>query len=288
MSTFSDEYYVSQDGLRLHYRDYPGSIARPPVVCLPGLTRNCRDFDAIAGYLSPRFRVIALDFRGRGLSDYDPEWQNYQPPTYVHDVVTLLGELEVDEVICLGTSLGGLVATILAGLHPARVNRVIFNDVGPEVAPEGLARIMGYVGLAAPVTSWEEAAEQAQAIYGSALPDLGDGDWLAFARLGYREDESGVPRLDHDPRLGQAVREAPSEVPDERVDPWALFTALQGIPLLVLHGVLSDILTEDIIAKMRVVKPDLQLVQVPNRGHTPLLNEAECLAGIDAFLADLG
>jgi pimeloyl-ACP methyl ester carboxylesterase len=284
MTVFNDEYYVSEDGLRLHYRDYPGSAARPPVLCLPGLTRNCRDFHAIAAHLSPRFRVIALDFRGRGLSDYDRHWQKYQPTTYVQDVVTLLGELDVDDVVCLGTSLGGLVATILAGAHPERVNRVIFNDVGAEVAPEGVGRIMGYVGLAPPVTSWEEAAQQAKATYGSALPDLSDEDWLAFARLGYREDQSGVPRLDHDPRLREALREPGSALGD----PWALFTALQDIPLLVLHGVLSDILTDDIIARMRAVKPDLQLVQVPNRGHAPLLNEVECLAGIDVFLADLG
>jgi pimeloyl-ACP methyl ester carboxylesterase len=113
---------------------------------------------------------------------------------------------------------------------------------------------------------------------------LSDEDWLAFARLGYREDQSGVPRLDHDPRLREALREPGSALGD----PWALFTALQDIPLLVLHGVLSDILTDDIIARMRAVKPDLQLVQVPNRGHAPLLNEVECLAGIDVFLADLG
>lgn len=284
MTVFNDEYYVSEDGLRLHYRDYPGSAARPPVLCLPGLTRNCRDFHSIAAHLSPRFRVIALDFRGRGLSDHDLKWQNYQPTTYVQDVVTLLGELDVDDVVCLGTSLGGLVATLLAGAHPERVNRVIFNDVGAEVAPEGVARIMGYVGLASPVTSWEESAQQAEATYGSALPDFSHEDWLAFARLGYREDDSGVPRLDHDPRLGQAVREAAGEFPD----PWRLFAALQDIPLLVLHGRLSDILTDDIIDRMRAVKPDLQVVQVPNRGHAPLLNETECLVGIDAFLADLG
>jgi pimeloyl-ACP methyl ester carboxylesterase len=284
MSGFADQYYHSADGLRLHYRDYPGSSQRPPVLCLPGLTRNCRDFHWIACHLAPRFRVMAVDFRGRGQSAYDPNWQNYQPLTYAADVVALLDELGIARCICLGTSLGGLVGMIINHGHPLRLSALICNDVGPEIAPAGLARIRGYAGLSPPVHCWQDAARQVRETYGNALPGLSDEDWLAFARASYVEDAAGVPRLDYDANLGRALR----EVGGELFDPWALFAALRRLPLLVIHGVLSDILTPDIIERMRGVKPDLTLVEVPDRGHLPLLNEPACVAGIDRFLAAMG
>ena len=285
---YSDEYYESGDGLRLHYRDYRpqgGADEQPPVFCLPGLTRNCRDFGAIAHHLShdlsPGRRVIAPDFRGRGLSDYDPEWRNYHPLTYVRDVEKLVAELGFERIACLGTSLGGLVSMTLNQRRPQLVDRVILNDVGPEVAPEGLARIMGYAGKSPEVRSWEDAVALSKANYGVAYPDLSDEDWLAYAHTGYREDEQGVPRLDCDPKIGDALR----EVGGELEEPWALFASLAETPTLVIHGVLSDILTDEIVAKMRAAKPDLEVLSVPNRGHVPMLNEPACLAGIDAFLA---
>ena len=285
---YSDEYYESEDGLRLHYRDYrPQGSAddRPPVFCLPGLTRNCRDFEAIADHLSRRLsqprRVISPDFRGRGLSDYDPEWRNYHPLTYVRDMETLIGELGFERIVCLGTSLGGLVSMTLNHRRPGLVERVILNDVGPEIAPQGLARIMGYAGRTPDIRSWEDAVALSKANYGIAYPDLTDEEWLAYARTGYREDEDGVPRLDCDPKIGDALR----EVGGELADPWVLFAGLADTPTLVIHGVLSDILTRDIVTKMQAAKPDLDVLEVPNRGHVPMLNEPVCLRGIEAFLA---
>ncbi len=281
MSAYSDEYYDSADGLRLHYRDYPGSDERPPVFCLPGLTRNCRDFEAIARHLSPGRRVISPDFRGRGLSDYDPQWRNYHPATYVRDTERLIERLGFERIVCLGTSLGGLVSMILNHRQPALVDRVILNDVGPEIAPEGIARIMSYAGKTPEIGSWEDAVAVARANYGIAYPDLSDDEWLAYAKTGYREDENGIPRLDSDPKIGDALREVGGELDD----PWVLFASLAETPVLVVHGVLSDILTGDIISKMRERKPDLEVLSVGNRGHVPMLNEPECLRGIDAFLA---
>jgi pimeloyl-ACP methyl ester carboxylesterase len=285
---YSDEYYESEDGLRLHYRDYrPEGDAdgRPPVFCLPGLTRNCRDFEAIADHLSrhlsKRRRVISPDFRGRGLSDYDPEWRNYHPLTYVRDMEKLIAELGFERIVCLGTSLGGLVSMTLNHRRPGLVERVILNDVGPEIAPQGLARIMGYAGRTPDIRSWEDAVALSRANYGIAYPDLTDEEWLAYARTGYREDADGVPRLDCDPKIGDALR----EVGGELEDPWVLFAGLADTPTLVIHGVLSDILTREIVEKMQAAKPDLDVLEVPNRGHVPMLNEPVCLRGIEAFLA---
>ena len=283
MASFADRYYQSSDGLRLHYRDYPGSGQRPPVFCLPGLTRNCRDFHAIACHLSPRFRVIGVDFRGRGLSARDADWRNYHPVSYAGDVVALMDELGCGSVVCLGTSLGGLVSMIVNQRHPLRLSGMILNDVGPEIAPQGLGRIMAYAGLSPPVNSWQAAVQQVRDTYGNALPGLSDEDWLEFARASYVEDAAGIPRLDYDANIGKALRESGGEL----FDPWALFAALKDLPLLVIHGLLSDILTRDIIERMRAGKPDLQLLQVPDRGHVPLLNETACTAGIDRFLDDL-
>lgn len=285
---YSDEYFESEDGLRLHYRDYRphgGDDDQPPVFCLPGLTRNCRDFETIASHLSrdpsPGRRVISPDFRGRGLSDYDPEWRNYHPLTYVRDTERLARELGLERIVCLGTSLGGLVSMTLNQRRPQLVDRVILNDVGPEIAPEGLARIMGYAGKTPDIRSWEDAVALSKANYGVAYPDLTDEEWLAYARTGYREDAHGVPHLDCDPKIGDALR----EVGGELADPWVLFAGLAETPTLLIHGVLSDILTEEIVAKMRAAKPDLEVVPVPNRGHAPMLNESASVAGIDAFLA---
>jgi len=286
-SDYSDEYFESGDGLRLHYRDYrpEGSTDDlPPVFCLAGLTRNCRDFEAIARHLSRRLspgrRVISPDLRGRGLSDHDPEWRNYHPLTYVRDMETLVDRLGFARIVCLGTSLGGLVSMTLNRRRPELVDRVILNDVGPEIAPEGLARIMGYAGKTPDIRSWEDAVALSKANYGVAYPDLTDEEWLAYARTGYREDAEGVPRLDCDPKIGDALR----EVGGELEDPWTLFAGLADTPTLVIHGVLSDILTGDIVAKMREAKPDLKVLQVPNRGHVPMLNEPVCVRGIEAFL----
>ncbi|MEJ2603974.1 MAG: alpha/beta hydrolase [Gammaproteobacteria bacterium] len=281
MSNYSDEYYQSSDGLKLHYRDYPGSDEQPPVFCLPGLTRNCRDFEAIASHLSPGRRVISPDFRGRGLSDYDPEWRNYHPLTYVQDMDRLIGELGFERIVCLGTSLGGLVSMTLNHRRPALVDRVILNDVGPEIAPEGIARIMGYAGKTPEIGSWDDAVAVCRANYGVAYPDLTEAEWLAYAKTGYREDDSGIPCLDCDPKIGDALR----EVGGELEDPWVLFSSLADTPVLVIHGVLSDILTADIIGRMRAAKPDLEVLSVENRGHVPMLNEPACLGAIDAFLA---
>ncbi len=273
-------FFESHDGLKLYYRDFGADQPGTPVICLPGLTRNSRDFEDLANYLSDRRRVITCDFRGRGFSEYDEHWENYHPPTYVQDTWTLLDHLGIDKVIVVGTSLGGLCAMVMAMTNGDRLAGVVMNDIGPEINPAGIARVQEYTGRVPPVKSWEEAAQQSRDIYGDWLPGLSDEDWDMMARRAYRAGEDGVPRLDMDPNIGEAVR----KVGPQKGDPWALFDALADKPVTLLWGVMSDILTEDIVDRMKARKPDLEVVPVPNRGHVPLLNEPECLAAIDALL----
>ena len=273
-------FFESEDGLKLYYRDFGTDNPGTPVICLPGLTRNSRDFEDLATYLSDRRRVITCDFRGRGYSEYDDNWKNYHPATYVHDTWTLLDHLDIDKMIVVGTSLGGLCAMVMGATQGERLAGVVMNDIGPEINPAGIERIQEYTGRVPPVNSWEEAIDQCKEIYGAWLPGLSDEKWAVLARRGYRENEKGVPHLDMDPNIGEAVR----KVGPQKGNPWAWFDALKDTPVTLLWGVMSDILTKDIIDKMTARKPDLTVVSVANRGHVPLLDEPECITAIDAFL----
>jgi pimeloyl-ACP methyl ester carboxylesterase len=279
-----DSYYLSADGLRLHYRDYaPAAPGRLPVLCIAGLTRNSRDFETLAPRIARSRRVLCVDLRGRGGSQHDSHWQNYHPGSYLADLALLLAHAGAPRVVLIGTSLGGILSMLMAATHPAVVAGVILNDVGPEVAPEGLQRISAYVGRHAPVANWAEALAQTRATYEFALPGLSDADWLGYAKRTFTE-VNGVPRLDMDPMIGEAVRAAPAAAAP---DLWPVFAALRAIPTLALRGATSDILSTQTFDRMAREKPDLRRVMVPDRGHTPTLEEAECVAAIDAFLAEL-
>lgn len=284
MTAWRDGSWRSADGLELCYRDYP---AREPgglaVLCLHGLTRNSRDFEWLATRLAARHRVLTPDFRGRGRSQRDPQWQNYQPATYIGDVLALLDAAGVHRVAVIGTSLGGIVAMGLAKRAPERLAGVVLNDIGPEVDPRGIERIRGYTGRLPPVRSWADAAAQARTIYAVALPGLTDEQWLAYCRQSYREGADGVPVLDMDPRIGDAIREGPAVPPAL----WHAFEALRPIPTLAIRGATSDLLSPEIFARMKAAKPDLVQVEVPNRGHAPLLDEPAAVEAIEAFLASL-
>ncbi|MFO1425849.1 MAG: alpha/beta hydrolase [Steroidobacteraceae bacterium] len=281
------EHFVPlRDGLRMYCREY-GAQHRGgvPVLCLPGLTRNCRDFEALALDLARTHRVLTPDLRGRGRSDYDPNHLNYVPLTYAADVAQLLPALGAPRVALVGTSLGGLIALTLAITQPALLAAVVLNDVGPVVEAAGLARIAGYVGKLPPVLTWEDAAAQAKLVNGAALPDFDAADWMRFARCAYRDDGQGRPRPDFDPKIGEAMR-AVGGVPAP--DLWPLFTALARVPTLVIRGATSDILSAETVARMRALKPDLRTLEVPGRGHAPTLDEPPCRAAIRGLLESLG
>lgn len=278
--TPTENFYQSEDGLRLFYRDYGSECSGTPVLCLPGLTRNSRDFEDLAKYLSPRRRVLCPDFRGRGFSDHDPNWKNYHPLTYVQDVWSLLDHIGVQRVIVVGTSLGGLCAMVMSATRHERLAGVVMNDIGPEINPAGIARVQAYTGKQSAVQNWSDAVRQARETYGDGLPGLSDSFWERFARRGYRENSDGIPRLDMDENIGRAVR----EVGAQKGDPWQQFESFGEIPVTVLWGELSDILTKEITEKMHKHLPHLAVVRVKNRGHAPLLDEPEAIAAIDALL----
>jgi len=284
VSKWQDRYFASADGLRLYYRDYAAlQPGRVPVLCLPGLTRNCRDFETTALRLQQTRRVLSPDLRGRGRSQHDPNWQNYHPGTYLTDIGRLLADAGVERVILLGTSLGGILSMLICATVPRLSAGVILNDIGPEVAAEGLQRISGYVGRNAPVQNWDEAAAQMRATYGLAMPEASDEDWHAFARRSYTEVD-GAPRLDVDPGVGEAVRAAPAGAAP---DLWPVYAALQPLPALAIRGEVSDVLSEATFERMAREKPDLVRVTAARRGHPPLLDEPECVDAIDRFLAQL-
>lgn len=280
---YRDCYFRVGDGLRLHYRDYPGSADRLPLLCLPGLSRNARDFADLAERHSPQYRVIVLEFRGRGLSDYDPEPARYNPLTYARDVIELLDGIDIDQAIFVGTSLGGLVTMTVAALAPQRIAAAILNDVGPELGQVGLDRILNYIGKDARFASWDEAAAGIAAVQGSAFPNYGPADWLATARRNCREDRGAII-FDYDMAIADAFKTAG---PTPKIDLWPLFAALALKPLLVVHGELSELLGAATVQKMRIAAPHAHFAGVAGVGHAPTLDEPEAEAAIDAFLGSL-
>jgi pimeloyl-ACP methyl ester carboxylesterase len=278
----SAEYWFdSVEGLRLFSRVYAGPRANVPVVlCLHGLMRNSRDFGDLALHLAGRYRVLAPDVRGRGFSARDPNPGNYQIPTYIADLLLLLRGLGVERANIIGTSMGGLMAMVLAAMQPGLVASIVLNDVGPELDPRGLERIRGYAGKSPPVRSWEEAVAQARSIYGAAWPGLSDERWQRIARLSYRANAAGVPEADADPLIAEPLRDNKAAA----INLWPLWGTLAKTPVLAIRGALSDVLSEATLARMRREKPDLAVLEVANRGHPPLLDEPESRAAIDAFL----
>lgn len=278
--SYDDRYFTNRDGLQLHYRDYAGSAERPPLVCLHGLTRNCRDFADFAERYSPRFRILALDFRGRGESDRDPLPARYTPPVYAADVQELLDEQGIGEAIFVGTSLGGLVTMAIAVTSPERIVAAILNDVGPELEQRGLDRIQEYVGKGERFASWDEAASAIAAHQGVSHPGYDHADWLAMAHRNCRVHD-GFVVFDYDPAIANVFRAAPTP----KVDLWPLFIALARKPLLVIRGELSELLGSQALARMRDAAPQAHFAVVPGVGHAPDLSEPEAVAAIDEFLA---
>jgi pimeloyl-ACP methyl ester carboxylesterase len=278
----AEYWFDSQEGLRLFSRVYAGpSAAAPVVLCLHGLMRNSRDFEDLAPHLALRYRVVVPDVRGRGLSARDSNFNNYQIPVYLNDLLLLLAGLGVERASIIGTSMGGLMAMVLAVMQPQRVAGIVLNDVGAEVDPQGLERIRGYAGKSAPVRSWEEAVAEVRSVYGAVWPGLSDERWKRIARLSYRANAQGLPEADADPLIAEPLRDSQAAAPNL----WPFWGVLAKIPVLAIRGAQSDILNAATVARMLREKPDLRVLEVANRGHAPMLDEPECLAAIDEFLA---
>jgi pimeloyl-ACP methyl ester carboxylesterase len=285
--TYAERRWTSPDGLSLFARDYAPADgpARLPVIAIHGLTRNSADFEVIAALIAQSGRrVLAVDVRGRGRSDRAPDPMTYTPDVYAKDVVALLEQLGIEKAVFLGTSMGGLITMALTAIKPKAIAAAILNDVGPELAPEGLARIAAYAGQPVVIETWDDAATYARLINEAALPHYAHADWAAFARRTFREGTEGAPVLDYDPDISAPIKAAGAKALIPNL--WPYFRALaRKKPTLLLRGATSDLLSPAIVAKMRKAAPSMAYAEVPGVGHAPMLDEAEARAAIFEFLA---
>ncbi|ESQ78328.1 alpha/beta fold hydrolase [Asticcacaulis sp. YBE204] len=279
--SYQDIFYTSADkALTLYARDYNPS-GGDPVLCLHGLTRNSADFEWLAEHLKEGHRVIVADQRGRGRSAWDSEKARYNLLVYAQDMVTLLDHLNIPRVTIIGTSMGGLIALLMAGWVPHRIKAIVLNDVGPKLSPEGLARIRGYVGKGKPITNWAEAAAATQAINAEAFPDYGPDDWMAFAKRTFVETD-GVPVPAYDPAIAEGM--APGSEAVAPPELWELWAKLSAIPILTVRGGRSDLLSAETLQRMADAHPNFTSVTIANCGHAPMLDEPEAVAAIGNFL----
>ncbi len=274
------------DGLRLHARCYgrPGAAATP-VVCLPGLARTTEDFDKLATALAsdtsrPR-RVVAIDYRGRGLSDYDRDPANYSFQIELADVLAVLTALDCLPAIFVGTSRGGILTMLLGAMRPTAIAGAVLNDIGPVIEPKGLMRIKGYVGKLPEPRTYEEGAEILRRLFDAQFPKLGPDDWLAYARRSFRE-ENGRLKPNYDVKLAKTMEGVDFDKPLPPL--WSAFDALGHVPMMVIRGANSDLLSAATVEAMQARRKTLETIEVPDQGHAPLLAEAALIGRIADFI----
>jgi len=279
MTLYRERNLTAQDGLRLYFRDYGDPLSPGlPLLCLTGLVRNSADFADFAERHAGERRVICPDYRGRGRSAHDTDWRNYDPFVYVNDIAHLIAAAGIERVVVVGTSMGAALAMGLAVIKPTAVAGVVLNDFGPEVAANGVSRILDYIGNDQPQPDWPSAVRHLREL----LPTLSirsDDGWLRFARATYREGIDGLLHFDWDLNVAKPLARSKGAVPDL----WPYFRALRRLPALALRGDLSDVLSAETFERMALAKPDLQRITVTNAGHAPTLNEPEA-AAVDDFI----
>ena len=289
MADYSERRWTSSDGLSLFARDYPGTdgLAQLPVIAIHGLTRNSADFETIAPLIARSGRrVLALDVRGRGLSDRATDPMTYQPPVYAKDVLALLEAAGIERAVFLGTSMGGLITMAITALKSRVVAAAILNDIGPQVSPEGLARIASYSGQPVDTPTWAAAADYARLHNAIALPHYTDADWDAFARRVFKEGTEGSPILNYDPDIAVPIKAAGAKTLVPNL--WPSFRRLaRKRPTLLIRGGTSDLLGADIAARMQKTAPEMRYAEIPGIGHAPMLDEPEAKAAIFEFLKDV-
>lgn len=285
---FESRYFSASDGLKLHVRDY-GSPLDPgiPVVCLPGLTRNSADFGPLASALAKglpgeRRRVLALDYRGRGLSDYDRDWTNYTLEVENEDLLSVLTAAEIERAIFVGTSRGGLHAMLLAAARPAAIHAVVLNDIGPVVEPRGMARIRSYVGRTPAPRSTADAVDLLKRLMSEQFSSLDEADWTAYAKITFM-DSLGRFGMRYDPKLLKPLQSLDLEQP--LPDYWAQFDGLRNAPLLILRGENSDVLSVSTLNEMSRRHRGCEIHVVEGQGHPPLLLDPESIERIRGFVA---
>ncbi|WP_037502110.1 alpha/beta fold hydrolase [Sphingomonas jaspsi] len=281
MAEWTDRYWTSAEGLKLHYRDYAGPLEKPPILCIPGLTRNARDFEGVADRHAGDWRVICVDLRGRGSSDHDPDSSRYSPHHYAADLLKLLDQLGIADAVFVGTSLGGIVTMLMAATDGDRIASALLNDVGPEIDKAGLDRIAAYVGKDVRFADWDEAVNELAARNHDIFPRWGPDDWARFARRVCCED-GGKVRFDYDMRIVDNFNAARAGEP---MNAWPLLQGLRGKPVTILRGELSDLLSEATAERMKEeIGAMAELVTVPAVGHAPTLDERESVDALERLL----
>ncbi len=286
-SQYVDRYWTSSDGLKLHYRHYAGPDgdgANLPILCLHGLTRNSRDFEDLAAHLAAKHRVIVPEMRGRGMSEHAPNSESYSPAIYVGDVELLLKDLGIDRYISIGTSMGGLMTMLMAAAKPGRLAGVVMNDIGPVIDPAGLERIGGYVGQQRTYPTWVHAARAMADVHQPSFPDFDLDQWLKMAKRTMVVGQNGRISFDYDMAIAEPFSNPGNAAPP---DLWPAFDSLKGVPMVLVRGGLSDLLSPETVEEMAQRNPAMTSVTVPNVGHAPTLDEPEARASIDALLAQL-
>ncbi len=286
--SYEEKRWTSADGLKLFYRDYAGAEgaqSRLPVICLHGLTRNSRDFENVAQHIAEQGRrVIVPEMRGRGNSDYASDSSTYTPLQYVEDLELLFKELGIERFISVGTSMGGLITMLLAAARPGRIEGVLMNDIGPVVDPAGLERIGGYVGQGRSYPTWMHAAKSLQSVHGEAFPDWDLDQWLEMAKRTLVLGQNGRISYDYDMAIADPFAQPGNAAPENL---WLAYEALTGVPMVLVRGELSDLLSEDTVKQMAARNPGMTVATVPRVGHAPTLEEPEAREAIDAWLAAL-
>jgi pimeloyl-ACP methyl ester carboxylesterase len=281
-----EHFIANQDGIKTFVLELSPNceITGPPIFCIHGLTRNHKDFEPIFDDLLQLGRKIyAIDVRGRGLSDYDTNPANYNPAVYMGDVANIMAQLNIENAVFIGTSMGGIISMLMAAFMPDKVAALILNDVGPQVNEEGIARIRQYVGNTNPAKYWNEAIEKVKSIAANAYPTKNDDFdfWNDFARRVCKETKDGII-LDYDPAIKTNVQNVKEG--EATPDLWPQFAMIKNIPIAIIRGELSDILTDDIILKMQALKPHLKVAIINNIGHAPILNEDNSLMIINEII----
>lgn len=281
MAAYADGYWWSKDGLRLHYRDYPGPAERPAILCLPGLTRNARDFAPVADRLAGQWRLICVDLRGRGESAYAKDPMSYSPLVYVQDLEALIETLAPGPLIAFGTSLGGILTMLLAATAHEPLAGALINDIGPVIEPAGLARIRTYVGRGGSWPTWLHAARALAEGHGPIYPDYSIAEWIAMSKRLCRVTSAGRIVPDYDMRIGDPLRVPGGEA---GFDMWPALGSLRDVPSLLVRGGRSDLLSAETAAEMARRLPKLEQLTLPGIGHAPTLDEPECGDAIDRLL----
>ena len=287
-SEFGERSWQSPDGLELYFRDYAaggdtGEGGKPPVLCLHGLTRNSRDFERLAPHIASQgHRVIVPDMRGRGQSAYAEDSSTYAVPNYIADVMALLRQEEVERVVSIGTSMGGIMTMLIAQFAPQTIAAAVINDIGPAVDARGIDKIRTYLGKGGSFPTWMHAARSLEEVHGASHPSFDTNDWIAMAKRSMTVCTNGRIAFDYDMKIAEPFNDA-----DENAVPpdlWPGFEALADKPLLLVRGEVSEILSEETLAEMQRRAPDADTVVVPQAGHAPTLDEPEVRSAIDALL----